>query len=290
MKALITGAGGQLGRALREAVPAGATVAALARAELDVCDSEAVAAAVARERPDIVLNASGYTAVDRAESESEAAFALNGDAPGMLAAAARQAGARFVHVSTDFVFDGRSGSPYPPDAQTNPLSVYGASKLAGEAAVRAADPGALIVRTAWVYAAWGGNFVRTMLGLMGERDEVRVVADQVGTPTHAASLARGLWALAGTGASGTHHLTDAGVASWYDLAVAVQEEALALGLLDRRVPVRPVTTADFPTPARRPGYSVLDKASAWALLGGPGAHWRDELRLMLGQLKEDIGG
>jgi dTDP-4-dehydrorhamnose reductase len=278
MKALITGANGQLGRALVASAPAGTTVVAHGSDTLDITCRDAVAAAVAAERPDLILNAAAYTAVDRAESDAERAAAVNAAAVGVLAEAAGQAGARLVHVSTDFVFDGEAGSPYRPDAPTNPLGVYGRTKLDGE---RAAGADALIVRTAWVYAPTGGNFVRTMLRLMGERPEVRVVADQVGTPTYAPGLAAALWTLAGQGVTGTHHYTDAGAASWYDFAVAIQEEAVALGLLARAVPVVPIATADFPTPARRPSYSVLDKASCWAALGGPTPHWRENLRVML---------
>ncbi len=278
MKVLVTGAGGQLGRALVAGAPAGAQVVAVDRAALDIADGAAVADRVARDRPDVILNAAAYTAVDRAESEEAQARAINGAAVDHLASAARAIGARLIHVSTDFVFDGASGSPYAPDAPTNPLSAYGRSKLAGE---QAAGPDALIVRASWVYAPTGGNFVRTMLRLMAERDEVRVVADQIGSPTYAPGLADALWRLAALDARGILHHSDSGAASWYDFAVAIQEEALALGLLDRAVPVIPIATADYPTPARRPAYSVLNKSATAALLGGPAPHWRVNLRRML---------
>ena len=181
------------------------------------------------------------------------------------------------------MFDGQAGTPYAPDAATNPISVYGRTKLAGE---QLAGKDALIVRTAWVYAPTGGNFVRTMIRLMGERPEVRVVADQVGTPTYAPGLAAALWKMASQGVTGTHHYTDAGAASWYDFAVAIQEEALAAGLLSTAVPVIPIATSDFPTPAKRPSYSVLDKASTFAALGGPTQHWRANLRTMIAQIAE----
>jgi dTDP-4-dehydrorhamnose reductase len=163
----------------------------------------------------------------------------------------------------------------------NPLGAYGRTKLAGE---RLAGADALIVRTAWVYAPTGGNFVRTMIRLMGERPEVRVVADQIGTPTYAPGLAAALWALAGQGVSGIHHYTDAGAASWYDFAVAIQEEAVAAGLLSAQVPVIPIPTSGFPTPATRPSYSVLDKTSTFAALGGPTPHWRANLRTMIAEI------
>ncbi len=278
MKVLVTGAYGQLGRALQACAPAGARIVAHDRDTLDCTDAVAVAALVAVEAPDLILNAAAYTAVDKAESEEDAAYAANATAVANLAAT----GVRLVHVSTDFVFDGLSGVPYAPDAPTNPLGAYGRTKLAGEGA---AGPDALIVRTAWVYAPTGGNFVRTMLRLMAAHPQVRVVADQIGTPTYAPGLAAALWALAGQGATGLYHHTDSGAASWYDFAVAIQEEGLALGLLDHAVPVVPIATADFPTPARRPHYSVLDKTATVAALGGPAPHWRTNLRTMLGEIR-----
>ncbi len=285
MKILVTGAGGQLGQALLASAPDGAAVVALGRADLDISDAAAVQAAVSRHAPALVINAAAYTAVDKAEGEVDAARAINATGPANLAAAARDAGARFVHVSTDFVFDGVSGIPYRPDAPTAPIGAYGLTKREGEVAVAAALPDALIVRTAWVYGVTGGNFVRTMLRLMAERDEVRVVADQIGTPTFAGGLAQALWALDAAGARGLYHWTDSGAASWYDFAVAIQEEALALGLLDRKVPVLPIPASAYPTPARRPHYSVLDKEASVALLGAPPPHWRDNLRLMLKEIR-----
>ena len=283
MKALITGANGQLGRALQAIAPKGNDLIAATHADLDIGDRAAVRGFVARHRPDAIFNAAAYTAVDKAESEEDSARAINADAVGHLAEAARELGARLIHVSTDFVFDGQRGTPYRPADPTAPIGAYGRTKLAGEIA---AGPEALIVRTAWVYGATGHNFVRTMLRLMAEHDEVRVVADQIGTPTFAPHLAAALWALYAAGARGIHHYTDSGAASWYDFAVAIQEEALALGLLTRAVPVIPIATADYPTPARRPSYSVLDKAATFALLGGPAPHWRDGLRRMLKDVKD----
>ncbi|OAH38141.1 dTDP-4-dehydrorhamnose reductase [Sphingobium yanoikuyae] len=282
MKALIVGGGGQLGRSLKASAPSTASVISLDRGALDITDAQAIQAVMQQERPDIIFNAAAYTAVDRAESDAEAAMAANATAVGYMAEAARQAAAAFVHVSTDFVFDGAAGTPYPTDAATSPLGVYGATKLEGE---RLAGADALIVRTAWVYAPTGGNFVRTMLRLMSERPEVRVVADQIGTPTYAPALADALWAMSQTGAKGIYHYTDAGVASWYDFAVAIQEEALEAGLLTEKVPVIPIATSDFPTPAKRPGYSVLDKSSTYALIGKIAPHWRDNLRIMLKEIK-----
>jgi dTDP-4-dehydrorhamnose reductase len=285
MKALVTGAGGQLGQVLQSGQPAGWTVIAANRASLDITDEAAVRALVLAQRPDLIINAAAYTAVDRAESDAEAAFAINERAAGLLAACATEVGARMVHISTDFVFDGTASRPYAVDAAVSPLGVYGASKAKGEAAVLAAASNALVVRTAWVYAAHGANFMRTMLRLMAERPSVSVVSDQIGSPSHALSLSCSIWALALTDARGVLHATDAGVASWYDFAVAIGEEAAQLGLLPAIPDVRPIRTEDFPTPAKRPAYSVLDKTPTWALIG-PARHWRAELRAALMRLKE----
>lgn len=278
MRALILGAGGQVGRALAASAPAGAEVSALDRQGCDIGDPDAVRRVFEAAAPDLVFNAAAYTAVDRAEAEPEAAERINATGAGHVALAARDAGARLVHLSTDFVFSGGDGTPRRPDDETAPQGVYAATKLRGEQAVAHADAGALIVRTAWVYAPVGGNFVNTMLRLMGEREQVRVVADQVGTPTWAPSLAGALWRLAGQDAAGVLHYTDAGVASWYDVAVAVAEDGAAAGLIPAGRLVVPIATADYPTPAPRPAYSVLDKTDSWALLGGPAPHWRSNLR------------
>lgn len=286
MKALILGAGGQVGRALAAAAPAGTAIVALGRDACDIGDAEAVRRAVADAAPDLVFNAAAYTAVDRAEAEPEAAARINDAGAGHVAAAAAETGARLVHLSTDFVFSGGDGTPRRPDAATAPRGVYATTKLAGERAVAAAAPDALIVRTAWVYAPVGANFVNTMLRLLAGRDEVRVVADQIGTPTWAGSLAGALWGLAGVGAEGIHHFTDAGVASWYDFAAAIAEDGVAAGLLPPGRRVVPIATADFPTPAPRPAFSVLDKSDTWALLGGPPPHWRTNLRANLKEVAQ----
>jgi dTDP-4-dehydrorhamnose reductase len=203
-----------------------------------------------------------------------------------LAEAAGRVDARVIHVSTDFVFDGAQGRPYAPTDRTNPLGVYGRTKLAGELAVQSCAPSALIVRTAWVYSRHGHNFVLKMLRAMKERAEVRVVSDQVGAPTWSRSLAVALWgAAAHPDLQGIHHWTDAGVASRYDFAVAIQEEALAIGLLSRNVPIRPVQSHEYPTLARRPPFSVLDTRTTRESLGMTAAHWRVNLRHMLGELR-----
>jgi dTDP-4-dehydrorhamnose reductase len=286
LNVLVTGAQGQVGRCLLASAPPDVTVVGLTRAQLDVGDAEAVQRTIAAHGPAIIINAAAYTAVDRAETEADAARRVNGSGPRHLAQAAAASGARLVHISTDFVFDGRSGVPYAPDAPTAPLGVYGLTKLEGEQAVLELLPAAaVVVRTAWVYAAHGANFLRTMLRVMGEKGLVRVVADQIGTPTAADSLAGVLWALAQRpDVIGLQHFTDAGVASWYDFAVAIAEEAAALGLLPQGVRVVPIGTADYPTPARRPAYSVLDKRALLAALSLEPCHWRVSLRRVLGAL------
>ena len=290
MRFLITGADGQLGFELQRTAPSYAEVVALDVAELDVTDRAAVQYVLAAHTPAVVFNAAAYTAVDRAESESESAFAVNAEGARNIAQSVADFGLRVVHVSTDFVFDGESARPYLPSDEPRPIGVYGHSKLAGEQAVLSiAGARAAVVRTAWLYSSHGANFVKTMLRLLAERDVVRVVADQVGTPTWAAGLARALWAIAARPKlHGIFHWTDAGVASWYDFAVAISEEASALGLLEHTAPVLPIRTEDYPTPARRPAYSVLDKTASWTTLGVQPRHWRDQLRTMLKEMKTDV--
>ncbi len=286
MKVLITGAGGQVGRSLAETAPPSMSLLSASHKDLDIADARAVSEYVRMHSPDVILSAGAHTAVDRAESEPELARRVNAEGPGNLAAAAAEAGARLIHISTDFVFDGAASKPYRPDAATSPLSVYGTTKLAGERAVLEALPGAAVVlRSSWVYAATGNNFVRTMLRVMNANGSVRVISDQVGTPTAARSLAEALWGIvAQPEITGIHHWTDAGVASWYDFAVAIAEEGARLGLVSDTVTVTPITTADYPTPARRPSYSVLDKTSL-ASFGLVPVHWRKRLRGVLGEIK-----
>jgi dTDP-4-dehydrorhamnose reductase len=286
LKVLITGAQGQVGRCLLASAPPGVTAIGLTRAQLDVGDADAVMHAIQAHGPAVIINAAAYTAVDRAETEVDAARRVNGLGPRHLARAAVACGARVLHISTDFVFDGRGSVPYAPNAPTAPLGAYGLTKLEGEQAVSELAPGSSVVlRTAWVYAAQGANFLRTMLRVMAEKRQVRVVADQVGTPTAADSLAGVLWALTGRpDITGVQHFTDAGVASWYDFAVAIAEEATALGLLAPGVRVSAIATEDYPTPARRPGYSVLDKRALLGALGLEPDHWRVGLRRVLGSL------
>ena len=288
MKVLVTGANGQLARELALAIPEGVKLVALGRQELDITDRDRVLEVVERHRPDVIVNAAAYTAVDLAEKESERAHAVNSQGAANVAESATAVRARVIQLSTDYVFDGRKSTPYLPEDPTSPLCVYGASKAEAERRLIEVTKGeALIIRSAWLYSVHGNNFVRTMLGLLRSRDEVRVVADQVGTPTWAKSLARALWSAVTKGdLKGIWHWTDAGVASWYDFAVAIQEEARAIGLVDRSIHIRPVRTEDYPTPARRPAYSVLDKTTTWSALGIAILHWREALRGMLREVRD----
>jgi dTDP-4-dehydrorhamnose reductase len=283
---LVTGAGGQVGRSLVRTAPPELTVLTALHKELDIADEEAVRAYIKAQSPEVIISAAAHTAVDRAESEIEIARRVNGEGPRHLALAARDTGARLIHISTDFVFDGTASSPYRPQDATNPLSAYGSTKLAGEKAVLEVLPErSVIVRTAWVYAAEGNNFVRTMLRIMNANGSVRVIADQVGTPTAARALAETLWMIVRRPEiRGIHHWTDAGVASWYDFAVAIAEEGAQLGLVPDNVVVTPIATVDYPTPARRPAYSVLDKTSLTSV-GFTPVHWRKRLRGVLQEMK-----
>lgn len=285
MKTLLTGAAGQLGRELQASVPDWCQLAARDRAALDLADQHSIAAALEDVRPQLIINAGAYTQVDTAEEKRDLATAVNGSAVALLAGYANREGARIVHFSTDFVFHGDQTTPYTTAAATRPINAYGDSKLQGERALLERMPKqCLLIRTAWVYSAYGKNFVRTMLRLLAERESVIVVSDQVGSPTWAAGLAGFVWqAAADECMNGIYHWTDAGVASWYDFAVAIQDLALELGLLDRRIPIAPVSSAEYPTAARRPHYSVLDK-SATVAAGFEPRHWRHTLRDMLAGL------
>lgn len=282
MKALIVGSKGQLGRALQSTVPAGVELFCVDVDELDITRPDLVNEWVDRVKPDILFNAAAYTAVDKAEQDEETALAINGTAVGTLADAARRNRRQICPCFDRFRLRRHCRNALCTGCPANPLSAYGRTKLVGE---QLAGENAIIVRTAWVYAPVGNNFVRTMLRLMSERPEVRVVADQIGTPTYAPALAEALWRLVAAQAQGLYHYTDSGVASWYDFAVAIQEEGMAAGLLAQAAKVVPINTADFPTPAHRPSYSVLDKSRTFDIIGGPAPHWRDHLRRMIAEIK-----
>jgi len=285
MQVLLTGSErGQLYWELQRTKPDSVDIHA-PEPRLDVTDAVAVEQCVADTQPDVIINAAAYTAVDKAETEPEAAYAVNETAVVNLANAAKSAGAHLIHVSTDFVFGECKPAPLRTDSKVDPVSVYGKSKLAGEQQLQSILPTqSLVMRTAWVYSSHGNNFVKTMLRLMQERGEVGVIADQIGSPTWANSLARALWRSAQVRASGVMHWTDAGAASWYDFAQAIMEEGVALGLLDQAAIVKPLRTDQYPTPAARPNYSVLELTSTWEALDLQAMHWRVELRNMMREL------
>jgi dTDP-4-dehydrorhamnose reductase len=304
MRVLLTGANGQLGRALVASLPPEVELIATGRnggdglAALDLADAEACRAVVRTHRPAWVLNAGAYTAVDRAETEPELAQAVNAGAPRAFAEALAATGGRLLQLSTDFVFNGSQGSPYQPGQATDPLGVYGASKAAGEAAALELA-GARVLRTSWVYGPVGHNFCLTMLRLHAARaaagEDLGVVADQVGCPTATHTLAAACWRAIGVGRPTAEadreglrllHWSDAGAASWYDFAVAIGELGVAAGLLEQAAAVRPLTSAAYPTPARRPSYSLLDCSGTRAALGLETLHWRTALAAVLGQLRD----
>jgi dTDP-4-dehydrorhamnose reductase len=290
LKVLLTGSGGQLGQALRASRPEGVELIACGRAELDLADAGACAAAVREHRPDWVLNAGAYTAVDQAEQEPELARVVNAGAPQAFARALAASGGRLLQVSTDFVFNGEQGSPYRPEQAMQPLGVYGSSKAEGEQLARAALPPSdcCVLRTSWVYGPVGRNFCLTMLRLHRLRAEagqpLAVVADQVGCPTATHTLAAACWAAIAHQASGILHWSDAGAASWYDFAVAIGELGVARGLLQRSAAVLPITTEDYPTPAQRPSYSLLDCSGSRQQLNLPPLHWRAALAEVMATL------
>ena len=285
---VVLGAGGQVARELQQTQPQAWNVRYLSRDTLDITRTSQLESVLAEQGVVWVINAAAYTAVDRAEEQAELAERVNGEAPGALAACSQRLGIRLLHLSTDFVFDGRQSTPYRPDDATNPLSVYGRSKRLGEKAVLAAHSSAVVLRTSWVYSRHGNNFVKTMLRLMAERDQLGVVEDQVGSPTWARGLAEACWGfLREPAAGGIFHWSDAGVCSWFDFAVAIRELALDLGLLQRAATIVPIGTQAYPTPAVRPAYSVLDKSASRDLLGRPGLHWREQLRAMLIDLMDE---
>ena len=288
MKVLLTGREGQLGTALQASLPEGVILIATGRSELDLADHAACRQAVREHRPDWVLNAGAYTAVDRAESEADRAMAINAGSPQAFAQALRETGGRLLQVSTDFVFNGAQGSPYRPDQALDPLGVYGTTKAAGETAALALS-GARVLRTSWVYGPVGKNFCLTMLRLHALKaaagEPLGVVADQVGCPTATHTLASACWRAIGIGADADGprilHWSDAGAASWYDFAVAIGELGVAAGLLERAAVVRPLSTAAYPTPAQRPSYSLLDCTSSRAALGQEPLYWRAALAQVL---------
>ena len=280
---LLTGASGQIGFELRTILPAYGQVVALDRAALDLADPDAIVSTVRRVRPQAIVNAAAYTAVDRAESEADLAQAINARAPAILADEAKRQDAVLIHYSTDYVFDGASSVPYAEDSPTHPLNVYGSSKREGERAIAAVGGASVVLRTSWVYGSRGQNFLLTMRRLARERDEIRVVEDQIGVPNWSRALAKATAQLFAGGISalkarpGVYHMSGGGQASWFEFARAV------IGDVDTPRLV-PISSAEYQTPARRPAYGVLATGKIAASFGVVLPHWRVTLRECLAEL------
>jgi dTDP-4-dehydrorhamnose reductase len=269
------GSGGQLGVELLRTAPSDSQVFGLSHRDCDIADRSQVEAAIRTHRPDLVINAAAYTAVDAAESASDLAHAVNATGAGNVARAAEVMGARIIHVSTDYVFDGMSREPYVPESSPNPINVYGASKLSGELKVQRSSSRFLIIRSSWLYAAHGRNFLKTVIAALKDSRALRVVNDQVGVPTAARSLALAIWACAQrSDLGGIQHWVDGGTASWHDFATAIQEIAIQQGLVDKSVQIAPVSWKDYGAAALRPAYSVLDSLSLSRMLGQQPRPWR----------------
>ena len=276
MNILVTGCKGQLGREVQRLAQSHPTHHYIFTdvEELDITDANAVDTLMEREAVDCVINCAAYTAVDRAEGDEAKAQLLNATAPGFLARAVAQRGGAMIHISTDYVFDGTAHTPYTEDRPVCPVSAYGRTKLAGERAVVAACPRSVILRTAWLYSPYGNNFVKTMMRLGCERDELGVIFDQIGTPTYAADLAKAVFAILEQDmVPGIYHYSNEGVTSWYDFALAIHRLA---GIVTCYV--RPLRTAEYPTPAVRPSYAVLDKTKIKNTYHIHIPHWYDSLR------------
>ena len=293
MKVLITGKGGQLAWELEQTVPDHVELVSFGVEELDITNQAQVNEVVLSHSPDLVINAAAYTAVDKAETDQETAFAVNDKGSEYLALICKEINARLIHVSTDFVFDGEKTTPYQTDDTPNPINIYGESKLKGDLKInQILGDQATIIRTAWVYSVHGNNFVKTMLRLMAEKEQLSIVYDQVGTPTWAKGLAKMIWALLDNTKQTNDsnalvlHWTDAGIASWYDFGVAIQELALEKGVLDKAIPIRPIPASQYPTPARRPNFSVIDKTTSEKTSGLNTIHWRTQLSQMMDELKQ----
>lgn len=292
MKVLLTGSSGQLGRSIQENKPLDVDLINVSRSDLDLANADSCREAVYYFRPDWVINAAAFTAVDQAESESELAYLINAVAPKVFATALEDIGSRLLQISTDFVFNGHQGFPYKVDQKVNPLSVYGSSKAAGEFAALKC-PGSYVLRTSWLYSPIRNNFLKTMLKLHQKKSELgdplNVVSDQVGCPTSAHTLALASWRIILLNRYFEDHCifhwTDAGVASWYDFAVAIGEIANEMGLLQKMAEVNPISTSEYPTPANRPSFSLLDCKSSVAILGLSQLHWKRSLSDVLNQMR-----
>lgn len=287
---LVTGAAGQLGqtfsRLWSESPLPKYQFQALNRTELDLSQADTAIAVLSELKPSVIVNAAAYTQVDKAETESTEAHLVNAEAVGRIAAWTAENDAKLIHVSTDFVFDGTSETPYVPNQQTNPLGVYGVSKLAGEQQIQSlAAEHSAIIRTSWLYSEYGNNFVKTMLRLMGTKEELSVVDDQIGSPTSTNGLAALIFAMIlKDNYRGIYHWSDGASISWYRFAQEIQNQAVREGLLSKAIPISPILTSDYPTPARRPAYSVLDRTRALSEFDCPSADWQAQLNVVIKEL------
>lgn len=290
MRVLVTGAHGQVGYELLQRAPLGFVVFGYGSQDLDIGNAEQIRAVFDAVKPELVINAAAYTAVDKAESDADRAYAVNSDGVRLLATAAEGMGIPLLHISTDYVFNGEGDKPYTPDDIPNPTGVYGLSKLAGEKQLQSQCSRHLVLRTSWVFGAHGNNFVKTMLRLGNDRDTLSVVADQYGGPTSAGSIADALWTLAlifqreGGLDWGVYHYSGVPACSWHDFANEIFTQAVSLGLLKKSPEVQAITTADYPTPAKRPAWSVLDCAKLADVHGVLPKSWTQELQAVLQQL------
>ena len=289
MNVIIFGARGQLGQCLADIVSSGICAEFLSREDCDLLQPGSIKRTLDKKKPDFIINAAAYTDVDRAESEAEVAHRVNGKAVGAIAEWVSYNRARLIHLSTDFVFDGKSQRPYQINDKMNPLGTYGASKEAGEKQVKELAPKAtMVIRTSWVYSEYGSNFVKTMLRLMRESKSLSVVDDQLGSPTYAGSLARIIWTIINMDyfQPGIFHWTDNGTITWYQFACTIQAEATKLGLLNRSIPIKPISTDEYPTSANRPAYSALDTSKLEQLTSQKARDWQLNLNYMLNRLKD----
>jgi dTDP-4-dehydrorhamnose reductase len=286
MNVLIIGKSGQLASELVAEKPENIELLCLGREEVDITSIESLNKSITEFQPNIIINASAYTAVDKAESEEKAAYAINQYAVQNIAKQAKKHKARLLHVSTDFVFDGEHNKAYQVDDNTNPCSVYGASKLAGEQEIFQYYPeNSAVIRTSWLYSSFGNNFVKTMIRLMQEKSELGVVNDQIGCPTSANSLAKFIWKLSVLeNINSIYHWSDYGVASWYDFAVAIQTIAYENKLLSTKIPIKPIPASSYPTPAARPSFSLLNSNQSHLI--EPSEHWTSKLEHCIKKLKQ----
>jgi len=287
-KILVTGGNGQLGKELREfsSLHTGLDFVFLSREELPIEQFELVRNYFNTLKPAYCINCAAYTAVDKAESEKELAFQTNGEAVGVLAAVCKEHDTKFIHISTDYVFNGEASYPYTENFPTDPINVYGASKLEGEKEAIELNPDSIIIRTSWVYSSSGKNFVNTMIRLMSEKDQVKVIKDQLGSPTNAADLAETIFNIIGYCHSqiynwepGIYNFTNEGIISWYDFAKAIKQ------ITNSPCDVKPISTKEYPTPAKRPAYSVLDKSKIQKTFGIKLKKWKDSLRTCISNMQ-----